>query len=686
MRPEQLQEPLEKHAQFLAVAEALETSVGLESELGRNALEGARQTVIESVVSIAGASEYLQNVLAETEASISRLSIIRYGLTEEGMSTDEVDQRLREKQEDPIYGLAQVLHGVGAPLVAKSTEVETVPEPAVAPTPQEPKTKSSEPTSAETGEDNRPVLNISFGINDKERPVILMKGSRYEHQFDLMGMKFSKADQDFGRPDIKLAVIKVLAEAREEGVAATDFKELVENELGYEITGSKDGRNALNTARTKVFEKMIWGKQKIFLTSGNGGHAKYRVNPILRVRPDFQISVDDIRSVQEIIEKKKSGIVELSGVDSTSVDQDDTTIDVERDLALLHERLPELPTVQEIVSLLALIDHRSVKLDQLLELADIPGNAASEFINKYEEWYENLDKLIGIDREMILTDTESANKSRLQTLESLLELIGSKESLEHVEEVLNNFKTDNVVVETLFDIVDTLVNMPDDDIEVLRAILVFQTGLAVREYKGSFSSGRNISEIDLVFEMNGRTFKYRNGDWKEVGEKTEGTAPESIEESFETIDMELPHDSDDEDEVNLESDEETDSERLPAIILDIREAIDSLAQSHIFGANGVVKSTDETISVRELKRLTPSRKIGTRESLLRAKSAGILKGRVPRNSSEFQKIGLNATEVVAIYLLNNHPDTVGNTGSRRKQRDSIAKIQKELEKFFDTIK
>ncbi len=484
MRQEELKKSLELYAEYLEVEARLSD---LPTSVGERALDGAFNPVIESVNSTEGAFEHLQNVLDIHANTMSLLFSARNNLEELGLSTKEVDEKygaeVVRRQEDLELRLAIAVIQSGETVIAKTTEVKPVPEAipgSVAPS----EVDAIQPSSPEKGEDNRPSFSVTFGVNDKGRPAVFLKGNR-KKEIDLMGNKYNRVDDGFGRPDIKLAIIKVISEAPEDGISGDDLwsqVSIVLDPSGQELATSKE----LTKVRRTIFKHLKWAGQNIIVGDGNTRARKYWVNPELRVRPDFQITSEDIVAVQQMMkERAETPKKELSEIDPALVDIADLQlflgfIDFHGMIAEKHVSSAESETTKQ---LRVFLDNRKDWIEMLSEVADqVPKRTQN-------------------------TDEKEVLAKRLEASEKLFNLLGNSKKLKTALTKLEKAQEDDVRLLPIVDILSSLKDFCPEERKLLREIIETRVEEITRELGGSFSTGSQIQGVTHIYHVGNKKYK-----------------------------------------------------------------------------------------------------------------------------------------------------------------------------------
>lgn len=102
-----LQRPLELYDEFRAIQERL---ADLPGEVGKTAIDGAFEVVVDAVINTEGCYDYLEDIFSTHEDVLGRLAETRASMVELGLSTEEIDSRyvaeIERRQSSPELGLA----------------------------------------------------------------------------------------------------------------------------------------------------------------------------------------------------------------------------------------------------------------------------------------------------------------------------------------------------------------------------------------------------------------------------------------------------------------------------------------------------------------------------------------------------------------------------------------------------
>lgn len=519
---------LEQPIQLLATYEQLQDKLGsalehLEGDAAlqvQGLLDSAMADVLESAKTNAG---YLTGLVANHQAKIVNLTETARLFADDDKALAEaatisLDNERDRATADPELELAIFYVGsLGGTAVAETTQVvvtqsglgEAV-DGTVGITPSKaPEAGHDAPSvdGAEGKTDHRRQVSFGVEVNESGRSYLVMKGSRNTRKQPLSDKFAGQVAKDYSAE--KLAAVHIMTQAAGKEVSVTDLWSQMSVFLGTkEPTGETPptDRVIMRSVRTFIND-LRFGGQIIFRHNGKRGPSSgYRVDANFSRVPVSEITVDDIRSMQEAIKQRHS----------------------RAELEAQNLALPEaVPTIEEIFKLVGYLDLRGEVMDAYaarLDQTDGANNKLAAFLRLREELLPMVNDLFPggqpVEHQSDLT------QERVGIYNKLIRLIDDQALLLETQEILQESPEDHHFV-ALF-LIDAMIDFTVDEREALKALLQMHVVNDPKVYGGSHSAGIQVLDIEQVFEIDGR--KWGFDEKRELVERVHETAPKGVSE------------------------------------------------------------------------------------------------------------------------------------------------------------
>lgn len=670
-----LQRPLELYDEFRAIQERL---ADLPGEVGKTAIDGAFEVVVDAVINTEGCYDYLEDIFSTHEDVLGRLAETRTSMVELGLSTEEIDSRyeaeIERRQSSPELGLAIAVVKSGEIPVAQTTEVENVPVPTetiddVESKIVDSKTDTVDPDKKE-GEGRKSVdMFVEFAV---DKPAELVLGSK-RHGNRTKLSRYWRSQGATSYEVESLAVAKVLAERQGEELTPAEIKEFAKEFLSDERSKKLDNEGAI-PAIMRSLSEVTYLHQNVFVDNGRASKGrKYFVNPDLSRDIEVKVDAETIAELSIMRDLSQAALEDAKPEVEDSIDDNQESLP----LTEIHEALPE---IDEFRAFMGLLDVQSLAKDALEVVTDPSERAMlDKFFTERDQWIEGLNSIASSDIACI--NPEQLQTLRQKSIEKIFNLINSPELIEEVKTSLYAAEEEGLdahTVLTLIEIIEELSSFSDYEIKLLNSLIRARISSENRFDMGGWSAGMHyigtVSRVDF-----------------EEGLTEDDVEPEKLAQTDndgkgENI-VDSGSDEDHSGELSPSTDTETsESEVDPFKELreSIKEKIDEFIEKGLIG-NGHLSSPTSTIEAGLAKTILGSRITGTSESIDRAVENGIIKrGKVSRSLTTRTK--LTAADLVAIALQNTHRKTIGNKGSKRTQREASKLIKEMVAEAFDSLK
>lgn len=438
----------------------------------------------------------LQTTFVDAQERLGKLQTARDALVEVSLDTKEVDQRIGEVETElsaPEMRLAQFAVGAGEYAVRFAAgDADSEKQPSTEPEqPTSPVTEPVEAPEARGESGQKPTVRIGATIEDG-RPTIVFQGASRS--------RAEQVSRIYSKPDAvrlsaaKVSALKVLLDHPDVEFTASRLNESMEELLGYSVMEQKKGRWGMPVAIRQFVNDIRFSGQPLCEAAGIGAGARYRALPDRKSTPICDITEDDIRHMLDYADA-----LERTG---TALATTDDTPSAEEALPTPEVRPENETLTNDLVALLDFIDFQEGMTDAFAKHQAEEGNTAlAEFLTTSRDWLELLQELqakgVASDTRD-LTDDEIIRR-RIDTVNSLFLLIDQPDSID-----LSDAPEDVTFI--LEDIVDKLKEFGPEERQLLKEFMELRLVQKIEEYRGSFTSGANISQIGTQWRIGDKTY------------------------------------------------------------------------------------------------------------------------------------------------------------------------------------
>ena len=294
----------------------------------------------------------------------------------------------------------------------------------------------------------------------------------------------NRADLKFGYVVEKLAALKVMAGAPIEGYSGDDIYGAVAQILEYDSVDKVD--DSARGAIRNFIQSIQHGNSPLFIGEGKTKARRYKPNPKARVRPIVEYQDEELRAMESKVQRRLTGKMELSDVDTALVDVGDLTmflgwIEFNKIVAEHHIQLQDESLT---ANLRTFLDNRSDWLDMLSEVA------------------EKTDGQIG---------EEDVEARRLAASEKLFTLLDKPKVLKRALKKLEIAQEENVELIPIVEIMEVMAEFCEDEKRLLREIIETRLEEIYRETQETPSSAKGVDGIWTLYHIGSKTYRFRNG-------------------------------------------------------------------------------------------------------------------------------------------------------------------------------